>query len=425
MPTADPAPQWSFPTRVLFCFTFAYLVLYNLPFPLNIIPAGEGLARPYAKLWDWLVPWVGQHLFSLVITVRPNGSGDTTYNYVQVCCFVVLAVAATLIWLVADRKRPHYRYLAEWLNRYLAYSLMTAMFLYGSVKVFQSQFPPPTLDRLTQPFGDASPMGLLWTFMGASRSYNFFAGMCEMVGGFLVGFRRTRTLGALVCAGVMSNVVMLNFSYDVPVKLYSSHLLAMALFLTLPDLRRLLKFFVLNQPTEAVVCHPPFTRSWLNRAATGLSAFFVFGLAAYSLYDAAQPDPGFDLTAKSPYYGIWLVDEFAVNGQPLPLTATDDRRWRKVIFDTTYSLGIQNMSDSRSRYFIELDPEKKILSLSKREDPAWEGELKVEQPAPENLILEGMFGGQPIRATLHRVEVPRFHLVHHGFHWINERPPNR
>ncbi|MFY9224894.1 MAG: hypothetical protein WAQ98_19635, partial [Blastocatellia bacterium] len=71
------------------------------------------------------------------------------------------------------------------------------------------------LDRLIQPFGDASPMGLAWTFMGASYSYNFFAGMGEMLAGFLLIFPQTATLGALVAIGVISNIVMLNFSYDI------------------------------------------------------------------------------------------------------------------------------------------------------------------------------------------------------------------
>ena|GEM_PF-5392919 len=39
----------------------------------------------------------------------------------------------------------------------------------------QIPVPSPTLDRLVQPFGDASPMGLVWTFMGASTAYPIFA----------------------------------------------------------------------------------------------------------------------------------------------------------------------------------------------------------------------------------------------------------
>src|SRR5437899_11151387 len=101
------------------------------------------------------------------------------------------------------------------------------------------QFPPPALDRLVQPFGDASPMGLAWTFVGASPAYEIFTGTGELLGGLLLTMQRTTLLGALVAAGVMAHVVALNFCYDVPVKLFSSHLLALALWLMIPDARRL------------------------------------------------------------------------------------------------------------------------------------------------------------------------------------------
>jgi hypothetical protein len=48
---------------------------------------------------------------------------------------------------------------------------------YGSYKVIQSQFPAPTLLRLLEPYGQSSPMALLWTLMGASKSYNLFTGL--------------------------------------------------------------------------------------------------------------------------------------------------------------------------------------------------------------------------------------------------------
>ena len=64
------------------------------------------------------------------------------------------------------------------------------------------------------------------------------------MGGTLRYFRRTTTLGALIVAFVMTNVVMLNFCYDVPVKLFSLHILAFALFLVAPDAKRLVTFFL-------------------------------------------------------------------------------------------------------------------------------------------------------------------------------------
>jgi hypothetical protein len=90
-------------------------------------------------------------------------------------------------------------------------------------------------------------MGVVWAWMGASYAYNVFAGIAEMGSGFLLFFRRTVTLGALASIAVLLNVVMINFAYDVPVKLYSSHLLLMAVFLLAPDLKRFLNACYFNR----------------------------------------------------------------------------------------------------------------------------------------------------------------------------------
>ena len=58
----------------------------------------------------------------------------------------------------------------------MRFVLASALFGYGINKVFALQFPEPGLQRLTQDYGDSSPMGLMWTFMGASAPYTMFAG---------------------------------------------------------------------------------------------------------------------------------------------------------------------------------------------------------------------------------------------------------
>ena len=73
-------PVWGPVPRALFRFLFSYLVLYNFPFPLNVIPVyGEVLDESYKEIWHRVVPWVGKRMFHVDITVRPNGSGDTTF----------------------------------------------------------------------------------------------------------------------------------------------------------------------------------------------------------------------------------------------------------------------------------------------------------------------------------------------------------
>jgi hypothetical protein len=417
----DAQPAWSPATRVLFRFVFAYLVLYILPFPVD-----SGPTRAYARFWNDLVPRVGRQVFHVEATAHPTGSGDPAYDYVRVFCFAVIAAATAAVWTVLDRKRTAYPTLHRWLSIYVRFYLASVMIGYGSVKVIKSQFPDPTLDRLLQPFGDASPMGPLWTFMGASMSYNIFTGAGEMLGGLVLTTRRTTLLGALVSFGVMGHVAMLNFSYDVPVKQFSMHLVAMSLFLMAPDLGRLARMFVLNRAVEPAALRPLSRWPWVNRGAIILRTLAVAGFVGMALYGAQESRKSFgDLAPKSPLYGVWSVEEFEVDGQVRPPLVADADRWRRVVFDAPKVLAIQLMSDSRRRYTLELDPNTKTMGLGKRDDPAWKTRFSYTQPEPGWLALEGTLDGRKIKARMRRVETSEFLLMSRGFHWITEYPFNR
>lgn len=292
---------------------------------------------------------------------------------------------------------------------------------YGAFKVISSQFPPPTLDRLMQSYGDSSPMGLLWTFMGVSEAYTMFVGFAEMSSGILLFPRRTSTLGALMSVGVLSNVVALNFSYDVPVKLYSSHLLAMAVFLLLPEARRLVNFFFLNRPAECVSVQPLFRRTLLQRGALVVASLFLIGVVGLSLYQSHDQRRSFQ-AGRSPLYGIWEVEEFSM-GQPGPAAAAQS--WRRVIFDSPRWITVETATDSHARFGTQLDQQNRTLTLHKREDPGWNSVLTYEQVSPGVMTLSGAVNGSQMTARLRRSEQRKFLLTDRGFHWINEFPFNR
>ena len=170
MSTDNPSPNWGPVRRALFRFAFVYLALYIL-------------AGPFQPLWDAVVPRVGKQVFQVTIPARQlTGSGDTTFDYVQVLCCAVLAAAAAAVWTLLDRKRSHYVRLDAGLRVGVRFVLALTMIGYGAAKVIPAQMPSPSLDRLLQPVGDSSPMGLLWTFMGASAGYSFFTGAAEVLG---------------------------------------------------------------------------------------------------------------------------------------------------------------------------------------------------------------------------------------------------
>lgn len=68
-----------------------------------------------------------------------------------------------------------------------------------------------------------------------------------MLSGVLLFFPVTSLLGALISIGVLSHICALNFCYDVPVKLFSLHLLCMGIFLAAGDAGRLAALFLQNR----------------------------------------------------------------------------------------------------------------------------------------------------------------------------------
>ncbi len=248
----DEGKSWRPSTRVAFRFLFSYFLLYIFPGAVGSLGADMPHNDAYRRMWHAIVPWVGENLLHLRgdMLETANGSGDQLYDYILLLCLFVVAMVATAIWSWIDRKKTDYDQLYEWLRVFVRLTLAVAMISYGANKLFRMQFPEPPLYRFVDYYGNSSPVGLLWTFMGMSRAYSLFAGIAEMLGGVLLIVPRFTTLGALVTLGVMSNVWMLNFCYDVPRKIYSTHLVLMSLFLLLPEVRRLLDFFVLNRRTE-------------------------------------------------------------------------------------------------------------------------------------------------------------------------------
>ena len=421
---AESGPAWGPVQRALFRFLFSYLVLFNFPITLNVIPVyGEILRESYTEIWKVIPPWVGEHVFGVKALYRPRG--DTTYDYVLIFCYLILALAATAVWTLLDRRRANYARLHQWLRVYVRFALAAAMLLYGAYKVIPEQFGTPFPSDLLQPIGEGSPMKLLWTFMGASIPYVIFTGAAEMLGGLLLAARRTTLLGALVCIGVLSNVVMLNLSYDVPVKLYSSHLLLMAVFLAAPDLRRLASLFVWNRRVPPAEQRPLFASRQGNRAALAFRTVLILYLTVAALHRSYESKLEFaDTATRHPLYGIWEVEELAVDGAVRPLLVTDETLWRRLVFEWPGAIGIQYAHETEVReYELRLDPGPHLFTLCC--EPEWKAAISFKQVGPDVLALEGTVNGKQIRGRFRRMAASRFPLLSRGFHWINEWPYNR
>lgn len=421
-------PVWPLWQKVLFRFFCAYFVIYIFPFPLDYVPFLDAITKYYSQLWDAFVPWTGKHLLKLpeAITVKPNGSGDTTYNYVQVLLMFSLAVITTLIWSLVDRKRENYNQAYFWLRVAVRYYLAFVMLNYGFIKVFKAQFPFPGLARMLTPFGDSSPMGLAWKFMGYSTSYNFFTGAGEVIGGFLLFFRRTTTLGALILVAVISNIVMINFSYDVPVKLFSANLLLMAFFLLVPDANRLLNFLVLNRPVPAADLSLPINDKGLKTAAIIFKVLAIVLVTGMTINRCikSQYEWG-DKRTKPPLYGIYNVETFVRNQDTLPPLTTDYTRWNNLIFDWPERATVRMMNGDNQWYKVKVDTSQQSIDLSAFNDTTIVHTLNYEKIDTGIFKWEGVFKGDTLSIKTKYFDPKNFELVKRGFNWVNEYPYNR
>jgi hypothetical protein len=429
VPSTHTPERWSLLNRVLFRFAFAYLTLYCWPEAgrtslLDAIPnvllgalndSGQGITKLIQAPFHALSPWVAIHIFHLtgpVTKYHPTGSGDTTLDYVMVFCFAAIALFATVVWSLLDRRRPNYKTLYAWLRLLVRFTLAFTLLAYGFAKVYPLQFRTPFLSTLTETYGEASPMGILWTFMGASAAYTKFCGSAEVLGGVLLLFRRTTTIGALVAAAAISNVVALNFCYDVPVKLYSSHLLLMSLFLLIPDLTALTRFFLLHEPSRLQGAWlPKFERRRLRAAAIALQAIVICSVLYNNIWGGYKSvkEMSSGYFKNAPIYGIWNADAGP---------------WRQLTIHLSRFLSARDPAGNRLSLNSTYDESKHTVKLTSARLEQ-DGDFTYTQPDPQHLTLRGTLNGNPVVAEFRRQDESSLLLINRGFHWINEDPFNR
>ena len=430
-------PHWSLAFRVAFRFCFAYFGLYCLTTQIfsSLFPIPNVEIPDLSARWPMrqILFWTAAHVFHVPtpLVYSDSGSGDKTFDWVLVFCLLVFATLSTVLWSLFDRKRENYVTMYKWFRLFIRFSLAGQMLAYGMFKVIPLQMPFPFLARLVEPFGNFSPMGVLWYSIGASPAYETFTGCAEMLGGLLLLVPRTTLFGALICLADTVQVFMLNMTYDVPVKLLSFHLILMALFLLAPDLPRLANLFFLNRPAGPSTEPQLFSTRRANGIALAVQIIFGIWLVTLGAYGGWGNWHTFGgARPKSPLYGIWDVEQLSIDGQLRSPLLTDFDRWRRIIFESPDSATFQKMDDTLIRYKVPAKITDKLLLIGGGKDLNLrpgdiEANFNVRRPAPSQLLLDGIMDGHKVHMQLHLVDRDKFLLVTRGFHWIQEYPFNR
>lgn len=433
--------EWKPLTRIAFRFCLLYFGLFCLLTPPFVFVLtgwfghrlGQGAQYWHIRKLQPALSWVGRHVFGTTAQLYPSGVGDQTIFWVLLFCILIVAMAGTAVWSVLDRRRKQYRVPAGWYLLAIRLLLAGQTLSFGVAKAIPTQMPQPSLTALLTDYGDFTPMAVLWSQVGVSRPYEMLLGVAEITAAILLLIPRTALLGALLALIDMSQVVVLNMTFDVPEKISSTHLLLMSLVLLAPESRRLLGVLLLNRTTDPSSTPYPFRTARSRRVAAlaqvalGIWMAVALVLGGLHAWKSGGPD-----RPKPALYGIWSVSRYIRDGYPVPPLLDDETRWKKVVFDYPNAVTYQRMDDTLVTVPADVDAVGHRIRLiagtaqagyavvERTRNPL--GTLTFQQPAPDKAVLSGELDGHQVTLVLDRIDPNRFPQRSTSFHWMQNRP---
>lgn len=402
--------------------------LYHLPLFLNNYPSlgGGGMSeRGLAISWGHVFTppgiWVAHHVFHIA-GAMPNGyrgdNGDVAEEFGRLLIAVVIAALGAITWTWADHRRPGARWVSDALQLLLRYSIALGLTGYAIAKILPLQFGTGTLEPLAleSRLGEISPMGLLWSFMMSSRPYAFFGGVMEVAVVFLLCFRRTATLGALLCLAVMTNVALLNYAYGVPVKLYSTMIVLSAAVLVMYDARRLWAVFVTNRAVARTERPAFYDRipGWTRWTTKGLLVGSVFASSISAMASYAGTRSSESESATDSAVGAWKVTAFAIEPRGATVSPTP---WVRV-FVRDRMVAMRLATDSL--VFCQRTAATDAHTLSFTCPGKHQGDVRWSRDG-DLMQLAGTMDGTPLQVTAKALHPTDYALLRWRFRWIDER----
>jgi len=374
------------------------------------------IGKSTAPFFEKLVDLVGHLIFAEGEPFITRLISDSTGFYMHVGILVVLSLLVAAVWALLDKHRENDAALLYALMVMVRYYLAMQLLMYGCSKIFKSQFYLPEPNTLFTTLGETPKDLLYWSLMGASRSYSIFMGSMEVMAAALLLFGRTKLMGALLSIFILVNVVAVNFSFDISVKLYACFLLLLAIVLVLPDVKMLYRFFMGGKAVRLQVWEPSRTSKW--RLIFKIGKACVIGLLCIDAIAPYWTGKQFndDAILRPPLHGAYEVTNFVHNGDTLPPLLTDVQRWKRVFIHRRGYFIVQHMRDSMYDHALAYDTIQQQLYLKQPETDV-EDVLDYRRLNDSVLTLSGVYQQDTLRVTLKKIWLETLPLLQPGFHW--------
>lgn len=402
------------PAAFRFAILFVSLFIISLPFPYHVIPdIGEYLSPCSERL----VRWMGKSVFRIEPPYTAEIVSDSPGMYIHVFALLIISALLSLLWTGIDttrKDRPALRYL---FHAAVSYYLALQLFKYGFDKVFKHQFYLPEPNTLYKPLGYITPDILYWSTIGTSYWYNLLTGLAEIIFAFLLLFRRTRIIGALGATVVVAHIVMINFSFDISVKLYSCFLLLLCLIVAYPGLVPLFDLLIRNRRAEPWEPRPVILSKKNTLFYSIAKALVIVGVLSEALFIYFKTGNFNDDTATRPFlHGAYAVETFVRNNDTLPPLLTENARFKRIFIHRRGYFIAQGMNDATRDYNLGYDIPNRRLVLD--ENDARAGVLGYTLSNNDSLlVLRGALKNDSVAIHARRIDLESLPLLQRSFHW--------
>lgn len=334
---------------------FLLLCILFIPFTFHFFPYQQQITD---FIFGALISFTGKLLFgiSLKSTVVHSDSA-TMYLLVLLLFIFSLIVSGVCRFGFANTGGKKFISLVYGL---CTFYLSLVLLKYGLDKVFKSQFYIPEPNTLYSRLGQLDKDILFWSSMGTSRLYNIITGSIEVLAAVLLFFRRTRLAGILLSVIILVQVVVINFSFDISVKVFSLFLLSISLYLFGPYAQRACIFLFSGkngmpaQQATGVTVKNVFLKTFLKSLLAGLILLEGFYLC---FRDRNFND---DTIARPLLHGAYTVESVVQNNDTLQQQAFPFKQF--FIHRNGYFI-FQLSDDKMQDYHLAYDTANQLLLL--------------------------------------------------------------
>lgn len=308
-----PLPK-NYLVREIFQWVLLWIFSYILLFPLSHthLPYWSTLfIYPVEKGIFLLSQWLSYPLPFGTAIFSDNGA-----HYLFHLFLIPIAIGWRILLQWKMLKPFHHFIFSRAIPAILIYFLAWQWLVYGANKCFKWQFYLPEPNLLFSKFGELQKDILYWSTMGVSRPYNIFLGSIEILCGILLISTKFRKFGLWLSLLISVQVLAVNFSFDISVKLFSGFLFFISLILLVNQLDQQ-QIYLENTPWKL----PNKWQKWTTKYKA-LALWIKPLVIGWIAFDVAYPyvaDNNFndDQYPRPVYHGAYLIQQQKTHKNPM------------------------------------------------------------------------------------------------------------